>query len=71
MGLFDLFKKPAGTPAAAAKPGLAKLSVSVRDFQIYENRAGVSLQLAPGATVASIDADLEVARAILRAVSKA
>jgi hypothetical protein len=54
----------------ALRQGLAALSASVKEFHIYENRAGVSLQLAPGATPETIERDLDTARAILKAVEK-
>jgi hypothetical protein len=52
------------------KAALAKLTASVKEFQVYENRDGVSLFVAPTATPETVAQDLETARAVLGAVEK-
>jgi len=52
------------------KEGLAKLSPWVEELQVFETREGVSMQYGPGATLATIEADLETAHRILHAVEK-
>ena len=49
---------------------IAKLSASVKEFQVYETRDGVSFLLAPTATPETVAQDLETARAILYAVER-
>ena len=53
-----------------AQAAIAKLSASVKEFQVYETRDGVSFLLAPTATPETVAQDLETARAILYAVEK-
>jgi hypothetical protein len=61
---FPELRRPEFTAA------LAKLTASVKEFQAYETRDGVSLLLAPTATPETVAQDLETARALLYAVEK-
>jgi hypothetical protein len=54
----------------AVQAGLAKLTPSVMEFQVYETHAGVSLLFASTATPETVAQDLDTARAILKAVKK-
>jgi hypothetical protein len=54
----------------AVKAGLAKLTASVKDFQVFENRACVELLFDSTATPETVAQDLDTARAILKAVEK-
>jgi hypothetical protein len=54
----------------AVKAGLAKLAPSVKEFQVYETRDGVSLLFASTATPETVAQDLATARELLHALER-
>lgn len=54
----------------AVRAGLARLSAAVKEFQLFENHAGVALQFAAGASAEEVAQDLATARELLVAFGK-
>lgn len=69
-GEFRLGASTDSPSLPAVRRCLPRFSAWVEELQVFDNRAGVSLRFGLGAAPEQVEADLEAARSVLKAVEK-